>query len=145
MRSSVPAPGPDCRPTASKGKGASLISSAHTCTSAMDAFRTPPAEAPATLPPPPPSEPSGSSGAPGSPTRTCIVCSKPISGRIEKRACSGRCRILASRLRRHGALLDRLAAAEEALARAAAAVEELREVAERGPHATASLTVGSSR
>ena len=71
--------------------------------------------------------------------RVCEVCKKPITGRAEKRVCSGRCRIIACRARRHGALLDRLRAAEDALALAASAVAALRQLAEQGPHVTASL------
>ena len=47
----------------------------------------------------------------------------------------------ACRTRRHAALLERLVAAEQALAKAAAAVEALRQVAELGPHASASLAI----
>ena len=79
------------------------------------------------------------------PTRTCIVCGKAIQGRAEKKACSGKCRIVACRQRRHGALLLKLAEAEQALARAAAAVEALRVVAAQGPHVTASLAVPGGR
>jgi len=107
----------------------------------MDLFRAAPADAPATSSSPSTFEPLGDLPAQLPPTRTCIVCGKPITGRIEKKACSGKCRIIACRQRRHGALLDRLAAAEQALAAAAAAVEALRQVAQQGPHVTASLAV----
>jgi predicted nucleic acid-binding Zn ribbon protein len=105
----------------------------------MDPFRTPSASAPATSPSSASPEPVH--GAPIA-DRVCEVCGKPIKGRAEKRACSGKCRIIASRQRRHGALLDRVHAAEDALAVAASAVAALRQLAEQGPHATASLAVG---
>jgi predicted nucleic acid-binding Zn ribbon protein len=112
----------------------------------MDLFRTPPPDAPATSPSPSMFEALCGPPAPIAPTRTCIVCGRPIQGRAEKRSCSGKCRIIACRQRRHAALLNKLAQAELALAAAAAAVEALRLVAELGPHVTASLAlpVGAS-
>jgi predicted nucleic acid-binding Zn ribbon protein len=108
----------------------------------MDLFRAAPANAFATPPSPSTCEPPCGLPSQVAPTRTCIVCGKPITGRAEKRSCSGRCRIIACRQRRHAALLDRLVSAEQALAQAAAAIEALRQVAAQGPHVTASLAVG---
>src|SRR5580658_10849221 len=110
----------------------------------MDPFRTPQREAPATSTPAAAAEPR--SGVPGeiSPRRSCAACCKPIRGRASKKCCSGACRIALCRQRRHGILLMRLQAAEEALARAAEAVAVLRVFAEMGPHVTASLAIGGS-
>jgi predicted nucleic acid-binding Zn ribbon protein len=119
-----------------------LIPPVVTCTWGMVPFRTLPASAPAASPSSPSAEPV--LGAPTSDPeiRVCAVCSKPINGRAEKKACSGRCRIIACRQRRHVALIDRLHAAEDALALAASAVAALRQLAEQGPHASATLAVG---
>jgi predicted nucleic acid-binding Zn ribbon protein len=122
-----------------------LIAVLAVCTSRMIPFRTAPANAPATSPSLSTFEPSCVPPSPVAPTRTCAVCGKPIRGRAEKRSCSGRCRLVACRQRRHAALLDKLAAAEEALAQVAEAVAALREIAAGGPHVTASLAVGGGR
>jgi predicted nucleic acid-binding Zn ribbon protein len=109
----------------------------------MDTFRTPPAATSATSLSPIVSEPVNGPPATGAQKRTCGVCGKPIKGRAEKRYCSGKCRIIACRARRHSALLSRLAAAEQTLSAAAEAVAALRVIAELGPHASASLAVGT--
>jgi|HubBroStandDraft_6_1064221.scaffolds.fasta_scaffold1134977_1 predicted nucleic acid-binding Zn ribbon protein len=111
----------------------------------MDLFRTPPEIVPATSPSPIVSEPAYGAPATVARSRTCSVCGKPIKGRAEKRHCSGKCRIIACRQRRHAALLNSLAQAEQALAAATGAVEALRQIAAQGPHATASLSVGGGR
>lgn len=111
----------------------------------MDAFRTAPALIPATSLSPIASEPADGPPTPTAPKRTCGVCGKQIKGRAEKGHCSGKCRIIACRQRRHGALLNSLAQAEQALAAATQAVEALRQIAAQGPHATASLSVGGGR
>jgi predicted nucleic acid-binding Zn ribbon protein len=111
----------------------------------MDLFRTPPEIDPATSPSPSNFEPAFGAPVSDVPKRTCTVCNRPIKGRAEKRHCSGKCRIIACRQRRHGALLNRLAAAEQALSAAAEAVEALRTVAQLGPHASASLAIGGGR
>lgn len=78
--------------------------------------------------------------------RVCGVCEMVLRARRkEARYCSGKCRILACRQRRHTALLDRLVAAEVALAHATQAVAALREVANLGPHATGTLKVSGGR
>src|ERR1700691_2325842 len=108
----------------------------------MDVFRTAPAHTTATSRSPILVEPPCGPPSADPSKRVCAVCGRPIKGRAEKRSCSGKCRIIACRQRRHGALLGKLAAAEEALAHAAEAVAALRTIAEMGPHVTASLGVG---
>lgn len=120
----------------------SLIRSVPTCRWAMDAFRTASASTPAASPASPSPEPVLGAPTSAPEIRVCEVCKKPIKGRAEKKVCSGKCRIILCRQRRHGALLDRLHVAEGALAQAAAALAALRQIAEQGPHATASLAVG---
>ncbi|MGA3124542.1 MAG: hypothetical protein ABSF69_27610 [Polyangiaceae bacterium] len=108
----------------------------------MHPFRALPDDVPATIPAPSPSEALCSHSGPIASIRTCVVCGKPIKGRAEKRSCSGRCRIVACRQRRHASLLERLEKAEAALTEAAEAVAALRAVAEGGPHVTATLAIG---
>lgn len=80
--------------------------------------------------------------ATGPQDRTCEQCAGPFRARRkEARFCSGRCRILACRQRRHGVLLNRIATAEAALAAAHDAIEALREIADLGPHVSATLKV----
>ncbi len=111
--------------------------------SSCAAFPAPPKTDPQ-LPHTPPS-PTAQTGA-QPPTPKCLACGSPLreGRRRETRCCDGRCRILLSRQKRHAALLDSLARAEEALAAAAAAVEALRMLAQQGPHATATLRLGGS-
>jgi hypothetical protein len=63
-------------------------------------------------------------------------------GRGLKKACSGRCRVIASRARKHAAVVQALVGAEAALVQAQEAVAALRKIAELGPHATGTLKFG---
>jgi hypothetical protein len=93
----------------------------------MQAFRTAPENPQTTLPA----------------ARACAVCATPLRARRQEArfCCSGRCRIIACRQRRHGALLEAIRAAEESLVAATQAVAALRAVADLGPHVTATLKV----
>ena len=68
---------------------------------------------------------------------SCAICGTPLRGRRpDARCCSGRCRIVLCRRKRHEALLEGLVSCEQALRAAADAVAALRVVAEIGPHIT---------
>ncbi len=109
----------------------------------MDLFRAPPPPTSATSPSLSTFEPVSGPPAPIAPKRVCAVCGGPLraGARKEARSCSGKCRIIACRQRRHSHLLNRLAVAEAALSAAAEAVAALRPIAAQGPHVTASLAV----
>jgi len=122
-----------------------LIASAFACTTGMeDLSRTRTTPQPknfvassATCTSPIPSTPSS---GPRIGSRICVVCGKPfVARRPEARACSGRCRMNASRARRVGDLVVRIEAAEarleateEAVREARAALAGLRELAALG-------------
>ena len=79
--------------------------------------------------------------APRAGTRVCVTCGRSfLARRPEARACSGRCRMHASRERRVAELVGRIVAAEsqivaaeQGLALARAALAGLRELADLGP------------
>lgn len=84
----------------------------------------------ATLPHPASSETCGGARAVN---RICIVCRKRFTAkRAEAKACSGRCRMQASRNRRLTELVERLERAELALANANIALAAVRELAAIG-------------